>query len=78
VADFCRQCVNECGMPGAPEGDFVNTGEVNSNGHTRQESWDLGFAPVVICECCGPIQVDPQGYCVSEDCFHRHKYQPKG
>jgi hypothetical protein len=27
---------------------------------------------VVLCEGCGPTQVDEYGYCVSEDCDRHH------
>jgi hypothetical protein len=62
MADFCRQCTAEifdqyCG-------DFVNI--------TTLEDWRSGKAAVVLCEGCGPIQVDPSGNCVSEDCLKKH------
>ena len=37
-------------------------------GITKQEDWEEGKAQIVICEGCGPIQVNPAGECVSEDC----------
>jgi hypothetical protein len=32
--------------------------------------------PIVLCETCGPIQVDHEGHCVSTDCDGYHR-KPK-
>lgn len=56
MAEFCKQCANYWGS----EPDFV--------GFTTEEEWEKGYAKVVLCEGCGPIQVNPAGECVSEDC----------
>lgn len=63
MADFCQQCsIEKFGK------DF---GELA--GITTQEAWSKGESCVVICENCGPIQVDPDGRCVSIDCLHQHE-----
>jgi hypothetical protein len=61
MADFCVQCAEEMG--------FATT---DLAGLTKEEDWANGCAALVICEGCGPIQVDPQGRCVSPDCLSRH------
>lgn len=58
MADFCNQCAKELNFP---SGDLA--------GITKQVDWVLKQAALVICEGCGPIQVDPDGNCVSSDCF---------
>lgn len=69
MADFCAQCtVKYLGLP--PEkNDFV--------GVTDEVAWKLGMAAVVLCEGCGPCQVDPQGRCISEDCSEFHAEEAK-
>jgi hypothetical protein len=59
MADFCKQCSEE--LFGADSKDF--------EGLTPLASWEEGKAAAVLCEGCGPIQVDPQGSCCSEDCL---------
>lgn len=59
MSDFCRQCSED--LFGEYFGDL--------HGLTSQESWAQGKAAVVICEGCGPIQVDPEGACISTDCL---------
>jgi len=63
MAEFCNQCAAELGFPS----DFV--------GVTSEEAWAAGRPAVVLCEGCGPIQVDPQGNCVSENCEGRHRLE---
>jgi hypothetical protein len=58
MADFCLQCSDE--LFGK---DFEELA-----GLTTPEAWAEGKAAVVLCEGCGPIQVDPGGRCVSVDC----------
>lgn len=58
MADFCKQCSID--MFGHDYGDLA--------GVTTEEAWQGKMACTVICEGCGPIQVDPQGNCVSPDC----------
>ena len=62
MASFCKQCSIE--TFGEDFGDF--------RGLTDENSWQKGLACVVLCEGCGPIQVDPTGNCLS-DCFHKHE-----
>lgn len=64
MADFCKQCSID--MFGE---DFRELA-----GITTEEEWRQGFAALVICEGCGPIQVDPNGWCVSKDCGLSGKY----
>jgi hypothetical protein len=46
-------------------------------GITTDEGWRAGRAAAVLCEGCGPTQVDPAGNCVSPYCRHRHGLPPK-
>lgn len=48
-------------------GDRDATGDFA--GLTTVEGWHNNEACVVLCESCGPIQVDPEGWCVSADCL---------
>ena len=64
MAEFCEACSKEHFGP-----DFPN----DFKGLTTEESWKEGKAAVVICEGCGPIQVDPKGRCISEDCLEAGK-----
>lgn len=65
MADFCNQC---------SESLFGNPGDFK--GVTSKEAWEKQTAVVVLCEGCGPIQVDPDGNCVSEDCLeYGHSHQ---
>lgn len=58
MAEFCEACSKELGHP---YGDF--------RGLTSNENWENGKAALVLCEGCGPIQVNPAGFCVSNDCL---------
>lgn len=68
MADFCAQCsVDTFGK------DF---GDMNAL--SKAEDTAAGIYPVVLCEGCGPIQVDHEGRCVSPDCAFDHvKNEPK-
>jgi len=61
MAEFCKACSIE--LWDRDFGDF--------KGLTPNAKWKQGKAAVVICEGCGPIQVDPEGNCVSEDCLKK-------
>lgn len=63
MADFCKQC--SIHHFGTDYGDL--------SGVTPKEDWEKGLAQVVICEGCGPIQVDPEGNCVTSDCLCQGK-----
>lgn len=59
MADFCMQCSID--LHGDDFGDLADI--------TSKEGAEKGFYCVVLCEGCGPIQVDDRGGCVSKDCF---------
>ena len=63
MADFCNQC---CKNMDFPEGVDL-AGLI-----TEQDTKDGYVSCVVICEGCGPIQVDHLGNCVSVDCYEKH------
>lgn len=66
MADFCKACTEQMfGVFAAENNDMKDL--------TSQEGWDNGLAASVLCEGCGPIQVDPQGNCVSSDCLEHGK-----
>jgi len=63
MADFCLQCALD--MWGDQiENDFI--------GISTKEDTEKGLYAVVLCEGCGPCQVDHTGKCVSKDCIHEH------
>jgi RNase P subunit RPR2 len=64
MADYCKQCAEELGL----SNDFA--------GITSESAWQEGYAVVVLCEGCGPIQVDPDGNCVSENCLAAEEGRP--
>ncbi len=66
MADFCNQCCKDMGFP---------TG-VDLAGLSTEEDTKKGLYPVVLCEGCGPIQVDHLGNCVSSDCLEKHGCPP--
>lgn len=61
MADYCYQC--SLAVWGEDYGDFA--------GATPVVSFMIGEAALVLCEGCGPIQVDPAGRCISNDCSER-------
>lgn len=63
MADFCKECSVE--MFGK---DFEELAGLSTEKDTA-----AGLFPVVICEGCGPIQVDHTGKCVSTDCEGDHR-----
>lgn len=63
MADYCQQCSEAIFGK-----DFRELA-----GITSPEGWAEGKSCVVICEGCGPVQVDPEGRCISTDCLgHDH------
>lgn len=65
MADFCKQCSFD--MWGEDYGDM--------KGLSTEEHSKSGLFSLVLCEDCGPCQVDHEGSCVSEDCFKCHGKQ---
>ena len=63
MAEFCKQCSKDMFGDDVPN-DFV--------GMSTKEDTDRGLYPVVLCEGCGPIQVDHTGKCISKDCYDKH------
>lgn len=61
MADFCLQCSQMLGFD-HPDLDGLTTEEDTKN----------GLYAVVLCEGCGPIQVDHTGRCICVDCAERH------
>jgi hypothetical protein len=71
MADFCRQCTTEAGLPGTlPAGDFFPV-------KLTPEEARAGYGIPVICEGCGPTRVDHEGYCLSRDCLDPHRFYPE-
>jgi hypothetical protein len=63
MADFCKACsIDIFGE------DFKELALI-----TKEEDWKGGKACTALCEGCGFIQVDPEGNCVSPDCFEETK-----
>jgi len=62
MADFCKQCSIE--SFGEDSRDLA--------GITSKEEEQKGLYRLVLCEGCGPIQVDSEGRCISTDCYKRH------
>lgn len=63
MSDFCLQCSEDLK---APEGwsDF--------SGLSREKDTKQGYFSNVLCEGCGPIQVDHKGRCVAIGCLKEH------
>jgi hypothetical protein len=66
MADFCKQCAEGMGFP------------ADLAGLSTEEDTKQGLHPIVLCEGCGPIQVDHEGKCVSWDCYENHGVKPDG
>lgn len=62
MADFCRQC--SISLFGKDYGDL--------KGLTTEQDTSNDLFACVICEGCGPIQVDHEGNCVSWNCLENH------
>lgn len=60
MSDYCKQCLIEMFGPGLFD-DLA--------GITTPEDMAAGKACIAICEGCGYIQVDPEGACISSDCY---------
>lgn len=59
MADFCQQCLVEM---------FGDDRTKDLAGLSTEKDTQDGLFCVVICESCGPIQVDHNGKCISPDC----------
>ncbi len=67
MAEFCKQCAEE--VYGSPcPGDFVKL--------TTKKQWREGKATIVMCEGCGPCQVDPDGSCTGNCNIPAHDVIP--
>lgn len=64
MSDFCRQCSID--LFGEDIGDFLDPQAIKDNRR--------GFFSIVLCEDCGPCQVDHLGTCISRDCLKHHGY----
>jgi len=62
MADFCTQCSIE--IFHEDMGDMANIS-------TKEDTENEMYA-VVLCEGCGPTQVDHLGNCISDDCLEKH------
>ena len=62
MADFCQQCSLE-----AFDKDTKDFAGLSNAVHTKN-----GLYAVVLCESCGPCQVDHNGKCITHDAEH-HK-----
>lgn len=63
MSDFCKQCSLD--NFGKDFGDLANI--------TTAKDIAQNKSAAVICEGCGPIQVDVDGTCLSENCYKKGK-----
>lgn len=61
MAEFCKACSIR----------IFGTDYKELAGITDPAEWQQGRAASALCEGCGPIQVDPDGNCVSADCMRQ-------
>lgn len=59
MADFCKQCAVEA------FGDDVSS---DFEGILSEQEADMGYIIEVLCEGCGPTEVDEKGTCVWSKC----------
>ena len=59
MADFCKQCSI----------DLFGQDFHDMKGLSTEEDTKKGLFAVVLCEGCGPCQVDHEGNCISTDCL---------
>ncbi len=65
MADFCRTCTEDDGLPG---GDYENgTGDLQNLVESEQRHTHVAR---VICEGCGPTEVDIKGNCMG-NCLNK-------
>lgn len=63
MADFCLQCSGEL-FDNEIKNDFIG---ISTEADTKN-----GLFAVVLCEGCGPTQVDHNGKCMAPDCAEKH------
>lgn len=69
MADFCRQCTVELfGPEVADKNDMI--------GLVTEDQTKLGLAANVLCEGCGPTQVDHTGKCLGGCMVKKHGPPP--
>lgn len=57
MAEFCKQCY--IALLDLDDTDFADL-------------CDKGFTIIVLCEGCGPTEVDSEGICVATNCLEQH------
>lgn len=62
MADFCKLCAIE--MFGEDTGDLADI--------SKPEDTAKGLYACVLCESCGPIQVNHLGECITPWCYEKH------
>lgn len=62
MADFCKQCTEE----------LFQVGHNDLSNLVSAEEEAEGYMATVLCEGCGPIQVNREGKCLSHDCDKKH------
>lgn len=68
MSDFCKQCSET----------LFNADSKDLAGLSTPEETAKGLYPFVLCEGCGPIQVDHTGQCVSDCLVHHRPLHGKG
>ena len=68
MADFCSYCSIQ--LFGKDRRDLA--------GITTEGNWKSDYAAWVLCEGCGPTQVDPDGNCVGGNCLINHLTGTRG
>lgn len=69
MAEFCKQCGDDMWPPGTP---------VDLAGLSTEADTKAGLFAVVLCEGCGPTQVDHTGTCIASDCYEKHGAKTDG
>jgi hypothetical protein len=67
MAEFCLQCNGDM-FGHEVKNDFV--------GLSTPDDTLKGLFALVLCEGCGPCQVDHTGRCISNDCLEKHGLIP--
>ena len=62
MADFCKQCSM----------DLFGEDYFELAGLSTKEDTAEKLYPIVLCEGCGPCQVDHTGQCISTGCLKSH------